>query len=66
MILGVDRKGIGTHSCRKGCPSYLLGKVYLRAGWSLGNVQDRYIYEGTIYLTLKTHSNITSLIFFQL
>ena len=55
MILGVDKKDIGTHSCRKGCPSYLLGivdgpdpvKVYLRAGWSLGNVQDRYIYEGT-------------------
>ena len=58
MILGVDKKDIGTHSRRKGCPSYLLGivdgpdpvKVYLRAGWSLGNVQDRYIYEGMCFL----------------
>jgi hypothetical protein len=45
---------IGTHSNRKGGASYVLGlcdiisavQVYLRAGWSLGNVQDRYIFGG--------------------
>ena len=58
IILGVDKKDIGTHSSRKGCPTYLLSlvdgpdpvKVYLRAGWSLGNVQDRYIFEGFVQI----------------
>ena len=51
--LGANRKDIGTHSNRKGASSYCLlwpvisaVQVYLRAGWSLGNVQDRYIIAG--------------------
>lgn len=46
---------VGTHSIRKGSVTYLLSlldgpsaiMVYLRAGWSLGNVPDRYIHAGT-------------------
>ena len=53
-ILGARRDDIGSHSCRKGAASYVLSlpggptsvSVYLRAGWSLGNVKDRYIHEG--------------------
>ena len=45
---------IGTHSFRKGIASFLSGtpggataiSIYLRAGWSLGPVQSRYILEG--------------------
>ena len=45
---------IGTHSFRKGIASFLSGtpggataiSIYLRAGWSLGPVQLRYILEG--------------------
>lgn len=44
---------IGTHSNRKGSVSFVLMyvvisvvAVYLRAGWSLGNTQDRYIHGG--------------------
>ncbi len=45
---------MGTHSIRKGAATYLLSlidgpsavMVYLRAGWSLGNVPDRYIVGG--------------------
>jgi hypothetical protein len=45
---------VGTHSVRKGAATYLLSlvdgpsaiQVYLRAGWTLGNVPDRYIYAG--------------------
>jgi hypothetical protein len=52
--LGADLKDIGTHSCRKGATTYansMVGgpspvQVYLRAGWSLGNVQDRYLFSG--------------------
>lgn len=51
--LSTDKKDIGTHSTRKGVVSYVLSlcgivavQVYLRAGWSLGNVQDRYIVAG--------------------
>lgn len=52
--LGANRGDIGaTHSNRKGASSYCLlwpvisaVQVYLRAGWSLGNVQDRYIIAG--------------------
>lgn len=44
---------IGTHSFRKGAATYALSffgfyqlsDVYLRVGWSLGNVQDRYIFQ---------------------
>ncbi len=53
--LGAKRDEIGTHGAgRKGPASFVLAhpggptavSVYLRAGWSLGNVQDRYIFEG--------------------
>jgi hypothetical protein len=48
--LGARKCDIGSHSNRKGASSYCLAlsvcisavSVYLRAGWSLGNVQDRY------------------------
>jgi hypothetical protein len=51
--LGAQKEDIGTHSNRKGSASYALNlsssvnaaQVYLRAGWSLGNVPDRYIYD---------------------
>lgn len=51
---GIDISMIGTHSFRKGVASYLSGtpggptaiSIYLRAGWSLGPVQSRYILEG--------------------
>lgn len=53
-ILGVKKKEIGTHSPRKGAPTYVLAmiegpnpvQVFLRAGWSLGNVPDRYLFAG--------------------
>lgn len=43
-----------THSCRKGSISYVSGlkdgpathAIFLRAGWTLGAVQQRYIFEG--------------------
>ena len=49
----MDPSRIGTHSIRKGAASYVSGgttdspssaSVRLRAGWSLGPVQDRYIF----------------------
>lgn len=51
---GLDISMIGTHSFRKGIASFLSGtpggptaiSIYLRAGWSLGPVQSRYILEG--------------------
>ena len=50
----VDISMIGTHSFRKGIATFLSGTrggptaiaIYLRAGWSLGLVQSRYILEG--------------------
>ena len=52
-ILGAAPEDIGTHSSRKGSTSYCLEfvvisavQVYLRAGWSLGDVPDRYIFAG--------------------
>lgn len=53
-VLGGDKKQLGTHSVRKGAASYCAGmmsgpstvQVFLRAGWSLGNVQDRYLFAG--------------------
>jgi hypothetical protein len=52
--LGGEKKQLGTHSVRKGAASYCAGMingpsmvhVFLRAGWSLGNVQDRYLFAG--------------------
>jgi len=51
--LGAPRNDLGSHSQRKGSITYFLGfsiisavQAYLRAGWSLGNVQDRYIFGG--------------------
>jgi hypothetical protein len=51
---GIIPSELGTHSIRKGACSFLLGlvgvvcisAVYLRMGWSLGNVQKRYIFGG--------------------
>lgn len=52
-VLGACRKDIGIHSNRKGSVSFVLAfcyvtavQVYLRAGWSLGNTQDRYVFAG--------------------
>jgi hypothetical protein len=53
-LLGAKVNEIGTHSTRKGASSYCSGmvggpsmaQIYLRAGWSLGDVQDRYIFSG--------------------
>ncbi len=52
--LGCKKEEIGTHSGRKGPSTFALSlpggpspvTTYLRAGWSLGNVQDRYIFAG--------------------
>ena len=52
--LGGEKKELGTHSIRKGAASFCAGmisgpsmvQVFLRAGWSLGNVQDRYLFAG--------------------
>lgn len=53
-ILGAKKRDIGTHSPRKGSPTFALAmvegpnpvQVFLRAGWSLGNVPDRYLFAG--------------------
>lgn len=50
--LGSARQDLGTHSNRKGAATYLCGlavclsvvAIYLRAGWSVGKVQDQYIF----------------------
>ena len=52
--LGASREDLGSHSNRKGAASFLCGlsvclsavNIYLRAGWSVGAVQDRYIFAG--------------------
>jgi hypothetical protein len=52
--LGAKKSDIGTHSTRKAVLSFVMSmpggpssvSAYLRADWSLGNVQDRYIFEG--------------------
>jgi hypothetical protein len=49
-VLSIDQGDIGTHSLRKGSATYAGGlvdgpsaiSIHLRAGWSLGGVQDRY------------------------
>jgi hypothetical protein len=52
--MGLIIADIGTHSFRKGVATFLSSipggptavAIYLRAGWSLGPVQSRYILEG--------------------
>lgn len=52
--LGFDISDFGSHSFRKGVVTHECGSldgpnlaaIFLRAGWSLGNVQDRYICYG--------------------
>ena len=54
-LIGTDIKDIGTHSTRKGAASYCVSmpngpstiQILLRAGWSIGNVLDRYIFGGS-------------------
>ena len=54
ILFGNDVEDLGTHSHRKGSVTMLLCiidgpnpcAVYIRAGWSLGNTQDRYIMGG--------------------
>lgn len=53
-VLGSRKDKIGSHSLRKGAASFassMVGgpstaQIFLRAGWSLGNVQDRYLFGG--------------------
>ncbi|KAH9118466.1 hypothetical protein AeMF1_008402, partial [Aphanomyces euteiches] len=55
LCLGVSVKEVGTHSFRKGVASELSNSpggptpvsVHLRAGWTLGPVQGRYIFSGS-------------------
>ncbi len=52
--LGAKAEDIGSHSARKGAASFVSAAVdgptpvatFLRAGWSLGNTKDRYLFEG--------------------
>lgn len=54
LALGIIVTEIGTHSFRKGVATFLSGcpggpsaiAIWLRAGWSLGKVASRYIFEG--------------------
>lgn len=54
LEMGILIGELGTHSFRKGVATFLSGlnggpsaiQIYLRAGWSLGNVQNRYIFDG--------------------
>lgn len=53
VLGGETPEDIGTHSIRKGAASFCCGmvggpnavQVYLRAGWSLGKVQDCYLFD---------------------
>ena len=53
--LGGTKRELGTHSVRKGAATYCSGmingpspvQVFLRAGWNLGGVKDRYLFSGT-------------------
>jgi hypothetical protein len=68
LKIGCNQKDIGTHSARKGAPSYCLSMpdgpqpvpVYLRAGWSIGKVQDCYLFlgKGADQLTGRTVSGL--------
>ena len=51
--LGVQEHTLGSHSCRKGGITLLstgctasppMTSICLRAGWSMGNMKDRYIH----------------------
>jgi hypothetical protein len=54
LQLGCSEKFLGTHSARKGASSFASAipggpspiNIFLRAGWSLGQVQHRYIFAG--------------------
>ena len=54
VAMGLIISDIGTHSFRKGIATVLANQpggpsaisIWLRAGWSLGSVQSRYIFEG--------------------
>jgi hypothetical protein len=54
ILLGARPEDIGTHSNRKGASTYALSviggpspvTVFIRAGWSIGDVKDRYIHSG--------------------
>ena len=54
VAMGLILSEIGTHSFRKGVATFLSScpsgptaiSIWLRAGWSLGAVQSRYIFEG--------------------
>jgi hypothetical protein len=54
ILLGAKPEDIGTHSNRKGASTYALSviggpspvTVFIRAGWSIGDVKDRYIHSG--------------------
>lgn len=64
--LGCSPQDVGTHSIRKGIATYLLQlvdgpsaiMVYLRAGWSLGNVPDRFAVCHLIYSYVITNLDI--------
>ena len=51
--LGVDENTLSSHSCRKGAITIVssgctvsppMASIFLRAGWSMGDVKDRYIH----------------------
>ncbi len=52
--IGEEKTSYGTHSVRKGSASYCTSlkdgphtvNVFQRAGWSIGNTQDRYLFHG--------------------
>ena len=52
--LGCKPNEIGTQSIRKGAATYCTGmmngpsivQIFIRAGWSLGQIQDRYLFNG--------------------
>jgi hypothetical protein len=54
QMLAAAKKELGTHSVRKGAATYCNGmvtgpnpvQIYLRAGWSLGDTQNRYLFSG--------------------
>jgi hypothetical protein len=56
LLLGALPEEIGTHSARKGSPTYCLSfegvsetAVRLRAGWTLGKVADKYIFQSKFF-----------------
>jgi hypothetical protein len=57
-LLGLNIMELGTHSFRKGVATFCATNpggptsisIFQRAGWSLGNVPNRYIFQGSIIL----------------